>query len=116
MTNTSVSTGIRSASFTLVNDGTFTSSSSGTGNWLSPTSAGVGSNWWAKATVNTTTNTSLTGTTGGWTQLTSGEAWSAQNTATNNEGTGNFTIAFSPDGGTTTVGSMNVSWDVGYTP
>ncbi len=116
MTNTSVATGIRSASFTLANDGSFTNSSSGTGSWFSPNVSGVGAQWWAKATVNSTSNTSLTGAFGGWTQLTSGEGWGASNTATNNEGTGNFTVAFSPDGGTTTVGTMNVAWDVGYSP
>lgn len=114
--NTSVATGIRSGTFALVNDGTFTGTGSAGGSWFAPTIAAIGTQWWAKATVNTTSNTTFTGTTGSWVQLTSGTSWGMQNTATNNEGTGNFTIAFSPDGGTTTAGTMNVPWDVGFTP
>lgn len=114
--NTSVATGIRSGTFALVSDGTFTGTGTGGGTWWTPTTTGIGTNWSAKATVNTTTNTSFSGTTGSWVSLTSGTSWGMQNTATNVEGTGAFTIAFSPDGGTTTASSMSVSWDVGYTP
>jgi hypothetical protein len=116
VSNTSLATGIRSGTFALVNDGTFTATGNGGGSWFTPTTVAVGSSWWAKATVTTNTTTTFTGNTSSWIQLTTGANWGMQNTSSNAEGTGSFTIAFSPDGGTTTVGSMNVSWDVGYTP
>lgn len=116
VTNTGLSPGIRSGTLALVNDGTFTQTGHPTGNWWNPTTAGIGSLWSAKVTVNTSTNTNFTGTTGGWVSLSSGASWGMSNTVTSAEGTGTFTIAFSPDGGASTAGSMTVGWDVGYTP
>lgn len=115
-TNTSVSTGIRSGSLTLVNDGTFTGTGSGGGSWWTPTTAGVGSQWSAKAVINSQTNTTASGTYNSFVALTSGTSWSFSNTATNNEGTGSMTISFSPDGGGSTAGTMTVTWDVGFAP
>lgn len=113
--NTSVSTGIRSGTFTLVNDGTFTGLP-GSGSWFTPTTAGVGAQWSAKAVINSQTNTTASGTYGSFVALTSGTSWSFSNSATNNEGTGSMTISFSPDGGGSTAGTMTVSWDVGFAP
>lgn len=114
--NTSVSTGIRSGTFALVNDGTFTGTGTGGGSWFTPTIAAIGSGWSAKLAITTQANTTISGTTGSFVSLTSGASWSFQNTATNNEGTGTGTISFSPDGGTTTAGTMSFSWDVGFAP
>lgn len=114
--NTSVATGIRTGTFALVNDGTFTGTGSGGGNWFTPTVAGIGSSWSARWVTNTSTTTTVTGTVGSFVSLSSGTSWGMSNTATNNEGTGTATISFSPDGGTTIAGTMAVSWDVGFTP
>jgi len=114
--NTSVATGIRSATFALVNDGTFTGTNTAGGNWFTPTVAGIGSSWSAKLVINTQANTTITGTLNTFLSLSGSTSWGFSNTATNNEGTGTGTISFSPDGGTTTVGTMAISWDVGFTP
>lgn len=116
LTNTSVATGIRSGTLALVNDGTFTQTGHPADNWFNPTVAGIGSSWSAKWVTNSSTNTTVSGTTGSFVSLSAGTTWGVSNTGTNNEGTGNATISFSPDGGTTTVGTMAVSWDVGFAP
>jgi hypothetical protein len=116
--NTGLTTGFRSASFTLVNDGTITKvSGSGSTSWFIPTSTGVGTSVWVRMTVNSTANTTLTGSTGSWLNLSGGNTWSFQNSATNLEGTGTYTLDFATDsGGLNRVGSGTGGWDVGYTP
>lgn len=115
--NTSASTGIRSGTFALINDGTFTATGGASGNWFVPTTASIGTSWWAKAVINTQANTSSTGTFGSFVQLTAGStSWAFSNSGASLEGTGNMTISFSPDGGTTTAGTMVVTWDVGFAP
>jgi len=117
VTNTSNATGVRSGNLTLIPDGTFTATGSTAKNWFSPTTAGIGTAWSAKATVNSQTNTNITGPTlGTWVALSSSAQWAFANTGNVVEGFGTMTIAFSRDGGATTAGSMSVTWDVGYTP
>lgn len=116
VSNISVSTGIRSGTFTLVNNGTFTGTGTAGGSWFTPTVVGVGSLWSVKAVINSSTNTNTTGSFGAFGSLSSGAAWSFTNTATNTEGSGNMTLSFSPDGGATTSGTCTVSWDVGFAP
>lgn len=114
--NTSVSPGIRTGTFALVNDGTFTGTGTAGGSWFTPTTMAIGSQWSAKAVINTQTNTTPSGTFGSFVTLSAGASWGFSNSLTTNEGTGNMTISLSPDGGTTTAGTMLVSWDVGNVP
>ncbi len=116
VTNTSLATGVRSGTFALVNDGTFTGNGAATKNWFAPTTPGIGSSWSAKATVSSQNNTTITGTLNAWVALGSGTSWGFTNTAATVEGLGTLSIAFSRDGGTTTAGTMTMDWDVGYTP
>lgn len=116
VTNTSLSTGIRTGTLALAADGTFTQTGHAVSNWFQPTTAAIGANWSAKVTINSSTTTNFTGTVGSFVSLSGGASWGMSNSSTNVEGTGTFTIAFSPDGGASTAGSMVVGWDVGYTP
>lgn len=124
LVNTSLSTGTRSAGFTLVNDGTSTTSagpaggSQSCGPWFVPSpSAGIGSSYWAKFTTGSSTNTNITGTVGSVVALSSGASWSFANSATNQEGVGNATVSiYSDAGGTNLVATGTVGWDVGFTP
>lgn len=124
LVNTSLSTGTRSAGFTLVNDGTSTTSASPAGGtqscsaWFSPApTTGAGSLYWAKFTTGSSTNTTITGTVGSVISLSAGAAWSFANSATNQEGVGNATVSiYSDSGGTNLIATGSVSWDVGFTP
>lgn len=116
MTNLAGTTGIRSVQLNVVNDGTFTELPTGSGNWFTPTTATVGTQWWVRATTSGSTNTTPSGTFSTWIQLTSGTAWGFSNSLANNEGTGSLGLAWSPDAGTTTVLTTSCSWDVGFSP
>lgn len=117
VSNTSQTTGVRSGTFTLITDGTFTGTGATTKNWFLPTVAGVGAGWSAKATVTSNNNTTVSGAAvGSWLSLSSNVQWAFANTGATVEGLGGMTIAFSRDGGATTAGSMTMTWDVGYTP
>lgn len=115
--NASAASGIRSASVNVATDGTYTFTGPGTtnGNWYSPTTTGIGSSWWVKFTVASSTNSTNSGSIGSWTQLTSTVGVSASNSSASVEGTGSFTVQFSPDGGTTVAATGTVNWDVGMT-
>ena len=120
--NTSLSTGIRSAGFTLVSDGTATTSASPAGGtqtctpWFIPTTTGIGSSYWCKFTTGSSTNTTITGTVGSVISI-SGASWTFANSATNQEGVGNATVAiYSDAGGVNLVATGTVNWDVGFTP
>jgi hypothetical protein len=116
-TNTSLSTGIRTSTLTFASDGTATLTNATPPNWYNPTTTGVGSNWYVRVTTNTSANTTRGGlASGSWGILTSGQSVTFSNSATNNEATGNATVSFSPDNGTTVFTAGNVSWDVGFTP
>lgn len=123
LSNNSVATGIRSASFTLVSDGTSTRTPNGGGsavagpNWYAPTTASIGSSYWVKLVINSSATTTISGSATNTVMSVSGAGWTFTNTATNNEGTGSGTLSFYTDsGGTNLVATGSVSWDVGYTP
>jgi hypothetical protein len=120
LVNTSAATGTRSASVTLGSDGTCTRSpGTAPSNWFSPTQAGIGSLFWAKASVTSSVNTTVGGTigTGAWTSLSGGGNFTATNSGTSVEGTGNYTISIANDSaGSNVVGSVSGSWDVGFVP
>lgn len=124
LSNNSISLGIRSAVFTLVNDGTITKTPIGggtqttSGAWYSPaptTNAGTGI--WCKLTVNSNTNCNITGSGTGTVVSVGGSSWTFTSSATNAEGVGSGTLTFYGDsGGTNLLATASVSWDVGYTP
>ena len=116
ITNTSPTTGIRSGSVTLVSDGTYTNTGHTGGNWWAPTFVGIGSFWSARAVINSQSGTTPSGTFGTFVGLSGSINWSFSNSSAGVEGTGNMTISFSPDGGTTIAGTMTVAWDVGFAP
>lgn len=123
LSNNSISLGIRSASFTLVNDGTSTKTPTGGGsqvagpNWFSPApTTGAGTGIWCKLTINSTSQTTISGTTGGVISV-GGSSWTFTSGASNQEGTGSATLTFYGDaGGTNLLATASVTWDVGYTP
>jgi len=124
LTNDSISLGIRSASFTLVSDGTTTQTPTGGGSqvagpaWYSPApTAGAATGVWCKLTINSNTQTTITGTATGSVVTVGGSSWTFTNDATNHEGFGSATLTFYADsGGTQLLATASVSWDVGYTP
>lgn len=121
-------TGIRAATLSLNSDGTASYSGTaspsagppnGTAAWLTTTGAGLGSGYWARITIATSALTTYSGTMtpGTWYPLSSTQGFTAQNSASNTEGTGTFSIDFSQDGGSSITKSFTGSnWDVGYTP
>lgn len=116
-TNTSTSTGIRVTTLAFNSDGTVTFTGASPPNWFIPTTTGIGSLWYVRVTNNTSANTTRGGlASGSWGVLTAGQSITFQNTATNNEGTGNATVSFSPDNGTTVYTAGLISWDVGFAP
>lgn len=120
-------TGLRSAGFSMLNDGTGTTSRSPaggtgtatTGPWYFPNpTAAIGSNYWVKLTINTQSLTTISGSaTATVISLSSTVGWTFTNSATNTEGTGTGTVSIYADsGGTILVATASVSWDVGFTP
>lgn len=123
--NTSASTGIRSASFTLVNDGTSTTSASPAGGsqscgpWFSPApTTSIGSSYWAKLTLGTNSGTNVSGSSVGTVvSLSSAASWTFANSGTSTEGIGSATVGIYADaGGTILVTTGSVTWDVGFAP
>lgn len=116
--NTSPVTGIRSGSFSLVNDGTLTKiNGTGSTSWFTPTTTGIGSSVWVNVALTSNTNTTVGGTTGSWVSLAASPSWNFTNTATNNEGIGTFTLSFASDSaGANIVGTGSGGWDVGFAP
>ena len=122
VSNNSAALGVRSGSLSLSNDGTGTQTQLGSSHalsWYAPApSTGIGSSIWAKLTINTTSNTVMSGSsTGVVLSLSGGLGWTFTSSASNQEGTGTFTLNFYGDsGGTNLLSSQRGSWDVGYTP
>jgi hypothetical protein len=117
--NTSTVSGVRSASLTFNTDGT-TSPSGGTSsanNWFTPTTTGIGSNFWVKATVSSGSNYVLGGAAAGvWVQISTSRAASINNSTSTTEAVGNMLVQFSTDGGASVCNSFTVAFDVGYAP
>lgn len=124
--NTLISTGVRSASFTLINDGTSTVGKSGTGGsgslfcgpWFSPApTAGVGSQYWCKLVLGSNSGTVVSGSAVNTVMTVGGSGWTFTSSGATTEGTGAATVNIYADaGGTILVATGSVSWDVGYTP
>ena len=117
--NTSFSTGIRSASITIVTNGT-TSGGFVTNpeNWYAPTTAGIGSSFWCKMTTSNLNLVNVGGSlaAGTWMQLSSNQNATFANDGIGAEGTGNFAIQFSTDSaGSVITGTISGWIDVGYT-
>lgn len=118
-------TGVRSAGFTLNNDGTSSTSRSPSGGtgvatcgpWYFPNpTAGVGANYWCKLTISSQANTTISGAVN-TVQSVGGSSWTFSSSATNVEGTGSGTLTIYADaGGTSVVATGGVGWDVGFTP
>lgn len=125
--NLLTTTGLRSASVGLASDGTGTASRSpagGTGTatcgpWYFPNpTAGIGSSFWVKLTINTQTFTTISGNaTGTVLSLGTAVSWTFTNSATSTEGTGTGTFAIYTDAaGTNQVATGTLTWDVGFAP
>lgn len=117
LTHTSTTIGTYSAGLTFNTDGTTTGNyASNSGNWYSPTSAGIGTSFWARLTTSSLTmiNTSGSLAGGGWVQLSSAQGVTFTNSGTSNEGTGNYTVQFATDAaGANITGTISGSIDVG---
>jgi hypothetical protein len=124
LANTSASTGIRNASFNLVNDGTATTGASPAGGhqscgpWFTPTTASIGNSFWAKMVLGTNSGTTVSGSAvGSVVSLSGATNWTFTNTGTSTEGTGSASVfIYSDAGGTQLVATGSVSWDVGFAP
>jgi hypothetical protein len=124
--NTLLTTGVRSASFTLVNDGTSTVSRSpgggggsiSCGPWFSPSpTVGVGSQYWCKLVLGSNAGTVVSGSGVGSVISIGGAGWTFTSSSTTTEGTGAATVnVYADAAGTILVATGSVSWDVGYTP
>jgi hypothetical protein len=107
-----------SSTLTLGSSGTITYAGSGSGggaNWFTPTTASIGSSYWAKLTVNTGTAPN-SGTVGSVVSLSAGQAWTWSRST---NGTTNATCTlqiFSDAGGTSLVATDNFSVVVERTP
>lgn len=115
VTNTNPVAGTRAAGVSFVTDGTTVNSPVAAGpNWFNPTFAGIGSSWWVRFVVNTQSGTTISsGVSGAWNPISSNVILIFQNTVAAGLGTGNATISFSPDGGTTVVTAGLLTWSVG---
>jgi len=119
--NTAASTGLRSATFRLNSDGSSQRSNGAslatTTNWYSPTTSSIGTSYWAKATITTpASGGTLNGNYGSWIQLTSGSSWSISNSSTTSEATGAIQVIIAASSGGSTLGTIDVNFDAGYTP
>jgi len=124
LSNTSITTGIRSAFFQLNSDGTTTKTPTGGGtnvagpNWYSPApTTGASTGLYCKLTIDTTSGTTITGSATGSVISLGGSSWTFTNTSSTTEGSGTGTLRmYSDSGGTNLLATASVSWDVGYTP
>lgn len=120
VSNNSAALGVRSGTMSLASDGSGTQTQLGTSHaiqWYAPVTTGIGSSVWCKLTINSTNFTNMTGTSTGTIQTVGGCAWTFTSSASNQEGTGTFTLTFYGDAaGTNLLSTQTGSWDVGYTP
>lgn len=86
------------------NDGTWASRGGVTGNWASPTTAGVGSNYWLRYTLTSTTGSGTNSGSSGWLALSSTRSLLAQKSDAN-VGIYNatYTIQIASDSGGSTI-------------
>lgn len=113
LTNTGSTSGTYSASITFNSDGT----STGVSSWHTPTSAGIGSQFWAKLTTSSLAMVSVSGSLAGgaWTQLSSAQGVTVSNSGIGSEGTGSYTVQFATDSaGANITGTVSGNIDVGY--
>ncbi len=119
-TNTSASTGVRSASVVFDNDGTATRSSGAsqvaTSNYYIPApTPGIGGELSVRLTIASNTNASISGwVSGAWYSLASGRTFTVVNSSSNVEGNLSATVAMSYDGGTTAYNVGTATYIVGY--
>lgn len=96
-------------------DGTWQADISQTGNWFLPTTVGVGTSWWIRATLvsplNTTTGGSAFGT---WLQLNAVRSWGFTNSAPALTATGSVTFDWSPDAGATISLTTTSTYAAGF--
>lgn len=130
VSNTSAGVGVRSGAANMISDGTSTSTQHGVSGqadspWYSPApTTGAATPLYAKVSNLVRASTTITG--GGFTSnaltnsvfsLSGGTGWGFTSSASNQEGTGSFTVTIYADaGGTQVLATGSVSWDVGYTP
>lgn len=116
-------TGIRSASFRMLTDGTSTATASDAvsanpqPNWYSPTTTSIGNSYWVRAVSQTNDGGTFSGTAfGTWIQLSTQAVWTFSNGATNRENLATIAISIAASSGGTVLGTYTVDFDVGYTP
>ena len=90
------STSPNPASYSLLNDGTYSITGAGTGNWLTPALAALASLWEVK--VDPTSGSFASGTTGSWLSLGTTRTWTI-----NSVTSVTFTISWRLAGSTTTL-------------
>lgn len=122
VSNNSAALGVRSGSLNLANDGTGNQRVLNVVNniaWYAPApTTSIGSSIWCKLTINSQAFTTITGSaTGSVISLSGGAGWTFTSSASNQEGTGTFTLTFYGDAaGTNLLSTQSGNWDVGYTP
>lgn len=107
------SPGSATASLTLGTDGTINNgsndSSGGPAYWYTPTTVGIGSNYWVRMTLNSG-DAFTTGTVGSYLQLSSSRAWTLQEAVIGTK-TNSCTIQIATDsGGANVVASGTISF------
>jgi hypothetical protein len=113
--NTGSANAIRNGFFQLNSDGTSTKTPGGAAtSWGSPTTTGIGSSYWVKATrVNQDLGTFYSGTYDTWVQLTSGSQWGFHNTSSGAEAFGTLKLEIAASSGGAVLGTLTVNFDCG---
>jgi hypothetical protein len=122
VSNLSTSSGFRSCGMNFFTDGSATKSTGGATSaatdWGDPITTNLSTDNPVsyRVTLTGSVGTTYTGpTTGSWTSFAAAFSIVFQNAVTAGEGSGNFAVDFSLDGGSTIAGTVSGSWDVGRT-